>query len=534
MALKDIWKDIVEGDFIDPKQINDVAHGVIDNENRTDELENEINGENGWNEQAKAAAVIAENAAKEAVSAKNQAVSNANTAAYNANIATNKANEAGESANAATEAKEVAEKARDDAETAKGFAEDAATKAENATEFLKNGALFANAIRGRLYGASVRADDVSPIEHELEVRVRSKNIMPFPYASKTATNYGGAGVDFIVNDDGSVLVNSSTGEASEKPLQFDLKRESDNNPMIVKEDVILSGTPVPAATGVKLQAICIQENGEVAYVSAGSSASVIKKGWKIKRIFIGIPAGFVCDNLLFKPQIEYGTVSTEFTLPSIDVEGTVVKRLGKNLFDVSKVVTYKAGSSNSNPGVSGYGIINNGDGTLTVYTHDTVTSAYSNVNANLRDVAPSLKVGETYTLNAKSIKTNGEKSGALRIYLLSAKVAWAFGKSLTITEEMLSSKVLWYVDNATGADQIATISDIQIEHGTAATEYEPYIEPVEAVADAEGNVELMSLAPSMTLTTDNAGAVIECSYNKDTNKVIENLVNAIISLGGNI
>lgn len=206
MALKDIWKDIVEGDFIDPKQINNVAHGVIDNENRTEELENEINGENGWNEQAKAAAVIAENAAKEAVSAKNEAAENASIATDKAQLATdkaseaaesaenasasektatNKAKEAGESANAATEAKEASEKARDDAEIAKSSAEGAATKAENAaaraenaTEFLKNGALFANAVRGKIVGAIVSADDVSPIEHELDVKVTDADGAP--------------------------------------------------------------------------------------------------------------------------------------------------------------------------------------------------------------------------------------------------------------------------------------------------------------------------------------------------------------------
>jgi hypothetical protein len=37
----------------------------------------------------------------------------------------------------------------------------------------------------------------------------------------------------------------------------------------------------------------------------------------------------------------------------------------------------------------------------------------------------------------------------------------------------------------------------------------------------------------MTLVADN-GTTITAEYNKDTNKVIESLVNAIISLGGNV
>ena len=38
----------------------------------------------------------------------------------------------------------------------------------------------------------------------------------------------------------------------------------------------------------------------------------------------------------------------------------------------------------------------------------------------------------------------------------------------------------------------------------------------------------------MTLLTDTEGVTIEAEYNKDTNKVIESLVQAIISLGGNV
>lgn len=209
-----------------------------------------------------------------------------------------------------------------------------------------------------------------------------------------------------------------------------------------------------------------------------------------------------------------------------NIEGVKVNRLGKNLFDISKVKTFTGGKV----GVDDYGVTNNKDGTLTVYTHSSAIPPPAGLPRTLRDHAPSLKVGETYTLNVKS-------TGAAKMIYLgnNAQKIWKFGTSMEITEDMLSALVYWYADNTVGTYQIATISDIQIEQGTSATEYEPYKEPIEAIADAEGNVKgLMSLAPNMTLTTDNDGAVIECNYTKDTNKVIEQLTNAIISLGGNI
>lgn len=77
---------------------------------------------------------------------------------------------------------------------------------------------------------------------------------------------------------------------------------------------------------------------------------------------------------------------------------------------------------------------------------------------------------------------------------------------------------------------------LQIECGKTATEYEAYNGQMYSV-NADGTVEGVKLLHPVTyLTTDvdNENAVIHCDYNKDSNKVIEKLTNAIISLGGNV
>lgn len=74
----------------------------------------------------------------------------------------------------------------------------------------------------------------------------------------------------------------------------------------------------------------------------------------------------------------------------------------------------------------------------------------------------------------------------------------------------------------------------QLELGSVSTEYEPY-RGQNFTPNADGTVEgVTSISPTMTLTTDKNGVIIEAEYNKDTNKVIEQLTNAIISLGGTI
>jgi hypothetical protein len=91
-----------------------------------------------------------------------------------------------------------------------------------------------------------------------------------------------------------------------------------------------------------------------------------------------------------------------------------------------------------------------------------------------------------------------------------------------------------------------TISNIQVEEvevGTTATEYTPYIEDLSAVAvkvqetgetfraNSDGTVEgIKSLYPTTTLMTDTEGVTISAEYNRDINKAFAALEAAIANL----
>ena len=76
-------------------------------------------------------------------------------------------------------------------------------------------------------------------------------------------------------------------------------------------------------------------------------------------------------------------------------------------------------------------------------------------------------------------------------------------------------KEIYFVNNSQG---IGTIK-CQLEIGTVKTDYEPYVEPTEYTPTADGTVNgVTSLYPNTTLTTDTEGVIIDCEYNKDTNK----------------
>lgn len=133
------------------------------------------------------------------------------------------------------------------------------------------------------------------------------------------------------------------------------------------------------------------------------------------------------------------------------VSGSVV---GKNLFDVSNIETIVTA------------LINNNDGSITV----TASSGDSAINSRktLDELTNGLlKVGNTYTLSF--ISTGSTKS----IYLKTSLFGWNSGERHVITQKDLDSIVFFY---ANGVSTTTTISEIQIELGSTATDYEPYTE----------------------------------------------------------
>ena len=126
---------------------------------------------------------------------------------------------------------------------------------------------------------------------------------------------------------------------------------------------------------------------------------------------------------------------------------------GKNLFDIKECIT-------------GTRILDNGDGSITVKSYPSFTGK------KLSQLAPNLKVGDEFVF---SMETNGYS----QIYLnntSSSYNTYITNKAKYIaTQEMLDSDVYLYKQTSAqgGADSI--IKNIQIELGTVATNYEPYV-----------------------------------------------------------
>lgn len=171
--------------------------------------------------------------------------------------------------------------------------------------------------------------------------------------------------------------------------------------------------------------------------------------------------------------------------------GAEVSVYGKNLIDIS-IIGWNESKS--------YVQYVAEDNTVLVQGSRTQTTGLS-CGYTLQELAPSLEVDKTYIIQGESALSNRGY-----IYLQGYNRSWMFGNALTMTEQILTSKVLFYTDM--GADNV--ISSLQIELGSTATEYEPYKEPQAAIADESGKVaELMPVSPSMTLVSDHT---VECTY----------------------
>lgn len=157
------------------------------------------------------------------------------------------------------------------------------------------------------------------------------------------------------------------------------------------------------------------------------------------------------------------------------VHNPVVEVHGKNLFNINALEVMPA---NYTVRISAVDVENNSFTITTAESHDGngycgLTNATGNYAPTLRDLCPQLKVGKTYVLSGKT------DSRSTFIYLRDVSRSWVFGKPLTITEECLNAKIAMYGLDFAGGEGAGdcVISNIQVEEGTTATEYTPYIDP---------------------------------------------------------
>lgn len=205
-----------------------------------------------------------------------------------------------------------------------------------------------------------------------------------------------------------------------------------------------------------------------------------------------------------------------------------VKVGGKNLIDdaTCKIDTQTA---------KGVTVTNNGDGSYTL-TGENTSGGFVTFTSSVKPVA------ERVTLPAGTYTSSAGCTTVIKGVITGKEI----NNERTFTIDEPFQIVAWYCyinpDNTVGSGAWARMPYTfapQLEEGDTATEYEPYIDPTTVTVtrygddpdnattytpESDGTVTgIRSVAPTMTLLTDTAGATIEAEYNQDTNKVFNDL-----------
>lgn len=145
----------------------------------------------------------------------------------------------------------------------------------------------------------------------ISVTRQGKNLIPCPYYSGNNTTI--KGVTFKTNDNGEIELTGTSNGGSAGSIFYVWGYDTALANFTVMQDAILSGCPTNGTTSTyRLMALIQKSDGSNGYPQDYGSGVKIPAGSTIKYVYITISNGANVDNLVFKPQLEYGTSKTEY------------------------------------------------------------------------------------------------------------------------------------------------------------------------------------------------------------------------------
>lgn len=377
-----------------------------------------------------------------------------------------------------------------------------------ATEQKRANTTFSNALKGSKSGSAILLDDVSPVTHEMGVKVRGKNLLSAMSLFPTITN-NAVPIHFKAGQQYTI---SFTTTYTAWRLMF-LGTDKNGTPFdnsSTDANKYISNM-YTGATG-RLQHTGNHSGNTLTFTCNEDCIITAIVFWNVSNETNKTYSDF---------QLELGTTATDYT-PYVDLTAVKVKRCGKNLmpypyFDSSKNSVGATITVNDDRSISFSGTPTSYIGFILYKGKALVKSGTFTLSVgNLTNISTTLFI---YDGSGATLKT------------------YSFTKNVTVNADDYPTTATWNITVARAASnqQIGGTSYPQIELGTAATDYEPYITPTEYTPTADGTVNgVTSLCPITTLMTDTEGVIIDCEYNRDINKAFAELQQAIISLGGNI
>ena len=390
----------------------------------------------------------------------------------------------------------------------------AVEEAKRQTEAYAN-KTFASAIRNTVSGDIVKVCDVSPIEHELEVKVKSRNkienYVDFSTIASVNAVYEKYCTLEVVDDviivtpksDNLDLINLPALNVLCPNIPSDTKAtfyfEVETEETAIKNNAYIATPPKDVYQGIETLIECPWSDYSTGYAQTylylGTS---VTKPFKIKNLKIGIPTD--------EPTIE------DLTTVSVTAQGkNLLNREGSGAYDDGQVYNH-----------NGLTLTRYADGSILV-NGTSVIECYPQIGV------VTLPQGTYYMCgNSKEFNQHFQMYSH---YKNSTGDHFSYDKGNgaiinVIGAELYTVAIRFIVHANTTINNVRVYP--QVELGTVKTEYEPYVEPFTVSANADGTVKgLMSISPSMMLMTDTADVTIDLVYNADTKMYIDNKFNEL-------
>lgn len=357
---------------------------------------------------------------------------------------------------------------------------------------------YANAIKGNAKGEIVRVDDVSPLEHDVDIIVHGKNLLE-PVANNVAGKVWQCSVE-IAEDGKIMLTNTQTSGVAyarigtinfKKGKTYVYSRTNSSNILKVMAwythtttDVLALQNGVPFTLSKDVAADIAVYMSDISTIGNTSS------------IYI---------------QIEECEIATAYE-PYIDPSTILVSRYGKNLLNLTNC-------SKANCTISGNGIKAN------------VTDLYyCELYANYLKSAVQNSDGKAITFSVGNT-VSGFYIGIVIMYTdgTYAQKTGTNTSSVTLRLDHQGRTVQHVIIRPLGSkntftDTTTIIDNLMVEFSDSESDFEEY-RGEGYTPNSDGTVEgVTSLSSTMTILTNTDSATVECEYNRDTTKMVESYV----------
>jgi hypothetical protein len=380
---------------------------------------------------------------------------------------------------------------------------------------------------GQEQGLAVVASNVTTVDHEVGVRLSSKNLVNILMPDSMPSN------GYEVLDDNSIRVYSNRGYTV--GVKYNVKAPAGAK-IVISFNSELGGE----ATG---SYNLVHKNGGAGIIANGSTTTMPENGEM--QIEFARTGGSGNNKLgwidIKNLQVEIGDIATPYTPYITDFSDCKVYARGKNLLNLEgrEVVNFGAGAAttkrtffNEKAIILGLAVNNN----------------YQNSNYDFeltKNTISCTALGSSYGLgldvkilpNTTYRFSCSERTPNTSVRLIEYDIEGNYIKNTTIVSNGVTTteNTAWgvFMFKADTANYEHYILNPQLEYGSVITEYEPPIAETEYTVAADGTVKgVKSFAPTMTLISESNSAIINANYIKDIDKVFEETITQIALSGG--